>query len=173
LPILVPLTVKIDSRHVGLGKAETRKTRRNPRVKQVAQSPEKLGTARRGLPTCAALEPNRQSCRARPNRAAVSIKFRRAGQTGLATAFDKRMREFKGESGGAKFRKIISKLRIDQRHGGGCGLETWWWSRTMTSTPLSRSHKIVSTAVEPQSTASRSLTGNFFRQFSTPSRLKP
>ena len=38
----------------------------------------------------------------------------------------------------------------------------------MTSTPRLRAWAMGSTAVEPQSTASSSVVGNFFRQFSTP-----
>ena len=42
----------------------------------------------------------------------------------------------------------------------GAGEETWWWSRTMTSTPRWRREAMGATAVEPQSTASSRVAGD-------------
>ena len=55
------------------------------------------------------------------------IKFRRAGQIGFAPAFDERVREFEGESGGTKFAEVeisifARKLRIHERDGVGRGI---------------------------------------------------
>ena len=118
-----------------------------------------------------------------------------AGQAGFASALEEGVGEFEGEAGGAEFgeggRSYMSWTGLHGLHeevgagagrpswgltravAAGAGEETWWWSRTITSTPRWRSEAMEATAVEPQSTASSRVAGNFARQFSTPSWLRP
>ena len=58
----------------------------------------------------------------------AQIEFRRAGQTGFASAFDQGVGELEGEAGGAEFVEVLRlepasevQLRIHERHGFRCG----------------------------------------------------
>ena len=132
----------------------------------------------------------------------LQIEVQRAGQTRFASAFHKGMRQLERQAGGAQLLEIAAcrlpladcrqELRIHQRHG-------FWgrrgnlmvvedddfhpaflqprngFDRRGTAIHRQQQFHLAATLVGAERTVApeRSEGGNFFRQFSTPSRLRP
>ncbi len=111
----------------------------------------------------------------------AQVEIRRARQARFASALHQGVGELEGEAGGAEFGEEVLEFEVLSFRSTADSPARTQRGRIGNLMMIehdhiharSRSQAMVSTAVEPQSTASSRVAGNFLRQFSTPSWLRP